>query len=107
MQWIFANSIVDELFYLLLDDEPVNKIAKFDHHDDTCCWFLNLTESEFGILQDAWHRNNLPVNLFYPDRETVCVPYPGDSLKSKVLRLLGGQQCYTPMQWQTRISRTG
>ena len=108
VQWIFANSIVDDLFYLLLDDEPiprVNKVAKFDHHDDTCCWFLNLTESEFVILQDAWRKNDLPENLFYPEQEMVCVPYPGNGLKAKVLRFFGAQKCYTPMQWQTRVTK--
>ncbi len=66
VQWIFANSFVDSLFYLLLDNEAVpqaNKVAKFDHRDDTCCWFLNLAESEFGFLQGVWAKSNLPVDL--------------------------------------------
>lgn len=107
VRWIFANSIVEDLFYLLLDDGPVpqeNKVARFDHHDDTCCWFLNLSESEFAILQDVWRKNDLPANLFYPEQETVCVPYPGNSLKSRVLRLSGVQKCYTPMQWQNIVN---
>ncbi len=105
VQWIFANSMVDELFYLLLDDEPipqVSKVARFDHHDDTCCWFLNLTESEFGSLQNAWQENDLPIDLFYPEQKIVCVPYPGNGIKATVLRLFGAKKCYTPMQWQTR-----
>lgn len=107
VQWIFENSEIDELFYLLLDNQPIsqaNRVAKFDHRDDTCCWFLNLTESEFAILQDAWGKNGLPLDLFYPEREMVCVPYPGKGLKAKVLRLFGAQKCYTPMQWRTRVN---
>lgn len=107
VQWIFANSEIDELFYLLLDNQPVqqaNRVAKFDHHDDTCCWVLNLTEIEYAILQHSWSENGLPINLFYPQQETLCLPYPGNSLKAKVLRLLGVQKCYTPMQWQTRVN---
>ncbi|MEN9203516.1 MAG: hypothetical protein Q6K80_11695 [Thermostichus sp. DG_1_6_bins_120] len=103
VNWIFTNSTVDELFYLLLDDAPIpqaNKVAKFDHHDDTYCWFLNLSETEFAILQDAWRQNDLPTNLFYPEQETVCVPYSGNDLRSKILRLLGVRKCYTPMQLQ-------
>lgn len=106
VEWIFANSMVTDLFYLLLDNKPIpqaNGVAKFDHHDDTCCWVLNLTENEFAFLQDAWRKNDLPANLFYPEHETVCVPYPGNGLRSKVLRLLGAQKCYTPMQWQTLV----
>lgn len=105
--WIFAHSLVEELFYLLIDDEPVpqaGRVAKFDHHDDTCCWLLNLTGSEFVALQDAWRDNGLPPDLFYPEQEMVCIPYPGRSLKSRVLRLLGAQKCYTPLQWRTRES---
>ncbi len=103
IQWIFAYSEVQDLFFLLLDNEPmprIGRVAKFDHHDDTCCWFLNLDLKEFTVLQEVWGRNNLPLNLFYPQEETICVPYPGNNLKSKVLRLLGVQRCYTPMQWQ-------
>jgi hypothetical protein len=106
IQWIFSNSQIEELFYLLLDNQPTpqtNRVAKFDHHDDTCCWCLNLTESEFIILQDAWSKNGLPVDLFYPEQETVCMPYPGNGLKAKVLRLFGVQKCYTPLQWRTRV----
>lgn len=108
-QWIFANSEINELFCLFLDNQPIvpqaNRVAKFDHHDDTCCWALNLTEIEYTILQHAWSENDLPTNLFYPQQETVCAPYPGSGLKAKVLRLLGAQRCYTPMQWQTRVSK--
>ncbi|MCX7683173.1 MAG: hypothetical protein N2508_14605 [Anaerolineae bacterium] len=105
VQWLFAHSVVEELFCLLLDDEPVpraGKVAKFDHHDDTCCWLLNLSESEFADLQNAWRENDLPSDLFYPVQEMICIPYPGHGLKPRVLRLLGVRKCYTPAQWRTR-----
>ncbi len=107
VQWIFANSLTDDLFYLLLDDQPIsapNGAAKFDHPDDTCCWFLNLNEDEFDALQAAWRENGLPANLFYPKDKAVCVPFPGSSLKAKMLRALGAQKCYTPMQWQAETA---
>lgn len=101
--WLWDHSDVEDVFYFLLDDEPVpqaGKVAKFDHHDDTCCWFLNLTESEFLTLQDAWRNNDLPIDLFYPEQKMIRVPYPGNGWKAKALRLLGVQRCYTPLQWQ-------
>ncbi len=70
VRWIFENSFCDELFCLLLDDEPIpkpGKIAKFDHHDDTCCWVINLSEIEFAQLQHIWRTNGLPEDLFYPE----------------------------------------
>lgn len=103
VQWIFAYSEIQELFFLLLDKKPpphTEKVATFDHHDDTCCWFLSLDPEEFVMLQEAWRRNDLPLDLFYPQEETICLPYPGSNLKSKVLRFLGVQRCYTPLQWQ-------
>lgn len=103
--WLLDNSSVDDLFCLLLDDEPypkADKVAKFDHHDDTCCWVLNLTEAEFAHLQAVWQANRLPEDLFYPEHHGVCVPYPGTGLKAKWLRLLGVKKCYTPKQWVNR-----
>ncbi len=103
VDWLFENSISDELFCLLLDDKPVPRsggVAKFDHHDDTCCWVLNLTEEEFAECQAKWQANGLPKDLFYPEHETLCVPYPGRGLKAKFLRAFGVKKCYTPKQWQ-------
>lgn len=103
VDWLFENSISDELFCLLLDNEPVSrsgKVAKFDHHDDTCCWVLNLTEDEFAECQAKWLANGLPNDLFYPEHRTLCMPYPGVGLKAKLLRAFGAQKCYTPKQWQ-------
>ncbi len=109
VQWVFVNSQIDELFNLLLDNRPVpqkDRVAKFDHHDDTYCWFLNLSKDEFANLQDAWHKIDLPENLFYPENETLCLAYPGNSLKAKLLRALGVQKHYTPMQLQAEFTQT-
>lgn len=70
VNYIFNNSEMEGLFALFLDPRPIDKVrkmgqvAKFDHHDDTCCWALNLTDKEFKILQNAFHKNGLPKNLF-------------------------------------------
>lgn len=101
--WLMENSITEVLFYLVMDDQPVpqsGRIAKFDHHDDTDCWVLNLSESEFAVLQSAWRSHGLPEDLFYPEGSAIRVPYPASGWKGKLLRLLGVQKCYTPKQWQ-------
>ncbi|MCX8062590.1 MAG: hypothetical protein N3D16_08410 [Anaerolineales bacterium] len=101
--WIFAHSNPPDLFSLWLSDRPLSEkgsVAKFDHHDDTCCWVLNLSESEFEELQDAWQAHGLPADLFYPEEKQICVPYPGKSWKARLIRAFGGQRCYTPKQWE-------
>ncbi len=103
VEWLFESSAIDELFCLLLDSEPIpnpTKVAKFDHHDDTCCWVLNLTEEEFAQLQSSWVDHGLPEDLFYPEHLGLCMPRPGTSLKARLFRLLGVQKCYTPKQWE-------
>lgn len=105
VEWMFTHSEFESLFALFLDAEalPVqDRVAKFDHHDDTCCWALNLTEQEFGELQQAWAENGLPEDLFYPEGKGVCVPYPGEGVLARAFRKLGGQRCYTPKQWRMR-----
>lgn len=111
VNWLFENSMCDELFCLFLDDEPApnpGKAPKFDHHDDTCCWALNLSESEFAELQSLWRANSLPEDLFYPEEGGTCVPYPGTGLKARILRAFGVQMCYTPKQWESETrGKTG
>jgi hypothetical protein len=105
VDWIFENSMADALFRLWLDDEPEprsSQAPKFDHHDDSGSWVLNLTEREFAELQTAWKVQGLPQDLFYPEEETRCVPYPGPGMKARVLRFVGVQKCYTPKQWEKR-----
>ena len=105
VSWIFESSLLDTLFYLRLDDKPVPKsggTAKFDHHDDTCCWVLDLSESEFAELQAAWQRHGLPRDLFYPAGQGVCVPFAGTGWMARLFRALGVQSCYTPKQWENK-----
>jgi hypothetical protein len=104
LDWLFENSFTDELFCLLLDDEPVpqpGKMAKFDHHDEPCCWELDLSESEFAELQSIWRANGLPEDLFFPEQSGLCIPYPGRGWKARLLRALGATRCYTPKQWES------
>jgi len=103
LHWLFENSFTDELFCLRLDDKPVSRtsiVAKFDHPDDTGCWTLNLSDDQFAALQDHWRKQELPEDLFYPETNALCIPYPGTGIKSRLLRVLGIQKCYTPKQWQ-------
>lgn len=104
VQWLWDRSMMEDVFNLRLDDEPVHassdKIIKFDHPDDTCCWTLHLSAQEFAQLQAAWKRHGLPEDLFYPEQRQRIVPYPGTGLKAKVLRALGVRKCYTPRQWE-------
>jgi hypothetical protein len=107
VNWTFENSLMNDLFALFLDDGPLPQsegVAKFDHHDDTCCWVLNLNEGEFEELQAAWEAHDLPRDLFYPPQEVdYCIPVPGNGLKARVLRYLGVKNCYTPKQWEMKF----
>ena len=75
VNWIFDNSKSDELFVLFLDDSPIDrkKCSKFCHHDDTCCWDLNLTEKEFKSLRNDLKSNNLPTDIFYDSSKAVYI----------------------------------
>lgn len=108
VNWLFENSVTEDLFCLFLDDESLprrGKVAKFDHHDDTCCWALNLSPSEFTELQSIWRANDLPEDLFFPEQDSVSVEYPGTGLKARFLRALGTTKGYTPRQWEHEINR--
>lgn len=107
VNWLLDNSAIDELFCLLLDHEATpqpGKVAKFDHHDDTCCWVLNLTPTEFAYLQATWKAKGLPEDLFYPEQEGLCILYTGTGWKAKLLRALGVRRYYTPKQWKQERS---
>jgi hypothetical protein len=103
VNWLFENSLTRDLFALFLDDESIpgrSKVAKFDHHDDTCCWALNLSASEFAELQSIWRANNLPEDLFYPQQDGISVEITGTGLKGRLLRALGATKGYTPKRWE-------
>jgi len=107
LKWIYENSQLEDIFQLFLGDEEMvtsldNYRPKFEHHDDTCCWFLNLTEKEFKQLQKNLKKNNLPEDLFYESSKAICVKNQPKTLVGKFFRSLGfvSQRCYTPKQWE-------
>lgn len=56
----------EQLFCLFLHNkkpEP-EEGCMFDHHDDSCCWVLNVTSEQYRILQKAWTKAGLPEDLF-------------------------------------------
>ncbi len=101
--WLLDHSLSEALFYLLLDDKPLAPPQDrpcFAHYDDTSSWVLNLSPEAFAVLQTCWQEQGLPADLFYPETEARCIPYPGRGLIPALCRLLGVQKCYTPRQWQ-------
>lgn len=98
IEWIFSNSLNLGLFTLTLDNLEIGKdkerVAKFDHHDDTCCWVLNLSKDEFLSLQNAWKNNDLPADLFFPEEQTKIVKAKG------LLGWFGFTKIYSPKRWE-------
>ncbi|MEI6221468.1 MAG: hypothetical protein WCP97_01760 [bacterium] len=78
ISWIYGDCASESAFGLHLwekhPDSEDNR--KFDHPDDTCCWGLELTDSEFKAVQDAWVKNDLPLDLFYPTDSQVTIEVP-------------------------------
>ncbi|MFH1848593.1 MAG: hypothetical protein ABH879_00225 [archaeon] len=106
--WIFDNSVCNDLFALFLYKKyppEKDKPAKFDHHDDTCCWFLDLAPKEFDALKTSWKKNGLPADLFYPNSQAKLVPNRAGFI-TKGLKSLGFKvesfTCYTPLRWKYR-----
>lgn len=105
-RWLFANSVADT-FALFLDPKPVGEhreaACKFDHHDDQCCWYLDLTDAEFSELQNVLRENGLPDDLFYPEGKAMKF-LKKPSLIGKFLNALGftggSYAIYTPKQWE-------
>ena len=96
VNWILDNSLDKDLFKLFLYNEQRTKetICPFDHHDDDCCWALNLSTDEFSKLQEKLTKNGLPIDVFYDNEKVVCI-------KSKGLAgFLGMQKCYTPREYE-------
>lgn len=114
VKWIFDKSYTDDLFLLFLGVKPVlangsiapkNGCPKFDHHDDTCCWVLNLTEKEFRQLQKNLKKNDLPEDLFYEGSKGKCIPDKPKTFVGKFFQILGlkSYKCYTPKQWEMKL----
>lgn len=98
IDWLHANSDSDELFKLLIYNLPTKKDEPmvFDHHDDTCCWALNLSEDQFIGLQQELITNHLPEDLFFESSKVVCVK-PGG-----IMGFLGLTRCYTPKEYENK-----
>lgn len=91
LEWLWESSDLPSIFAFFLDKKIVDSRSHndvvFDHHDDTCCWLLNLTDDEFKQVRDAWEKQGLPRDLFYPEtQEGVRIPVRGNSLKQKIFR---------------------
>lgn len=107
--WINSNSQDNSLFTLFLNDkEIINngvELNKFDHHDDTCCWILNLLEQEFKELQNAWQEAGLPKNLFYLEGTETKIIKP-NGLIGTILTKFGftieNSKIYTPKRWEAK-----
>lgn len=96
VNWLVNNSEINELFKLLLYNNPksTHKPRLFDHHDDTCCWVLSLTNDQFFGLQKVLKLNGLPEDLFYESKKLVCIKDKG------LIGFLGFQRCYTPKEYE-------
>ena len=101
-RWIFRNSYVPDLFTLYLNSEPITmqkkstNQLKYNHHDDTCCWTLNLSTKEFTALKKALKKNKLPDDLFFPLNKWV----KGEP--KRLFWIFKGETYYTPKQWEMR-----
>ena len=69
---VLNNSEMPDIFYLKIDDREISpeRIAKFDHHDDTDCWVLNLelNEPPYELTVKGWSEDDT-----YPHTLTVGV----------------------------------
>jgi hypothetical protein len=107
-QWLFEHSLTPDLFKFFLyssDSIAIGEIAPFDHHDDTCCWALNLTPLQFTELQNAWEQASLPRDLFYETSKTVCEVSPPGPI-GRFFRWFGfsfeNKRCYSPKEWELK-----
>lgn len=74
--FFYLNTDPDLIFVFMLDKSP-NQIntknrkepVKFDHHDTSDSWVLNLTMKEYAILQSEIGNNGLPTDLFIQQLE--------------------------------------
>jgi len=115
INWIFENSETEDLFALFLDISPIPQLndpgfscPKFCHHDDTCCWNLELNDEELNRLQLKWKEAGLPEDLFYPEDKAVHITKELGPI-ARAVAVFGGsmslEKIYTPKQWQEEQKR--
>ena len=110
VRWLLSNSRPQDLFALFLDDVEIgqrrgDEPGKFNHHDDTCCWGLDLTEQQFQELQQAWKQHELPEDLFYQEGKDIRVAEPPGFIGKFLIRLGGTSwsgKIYTPKRWEEK-----
>ncbi len=98
LRWVESCSVAFT-FRLVMDDSPIKdgvqgdpKFARYE--DDTMV--LHLREEEFRELQESWRSAGLPDDLFAPEEDFFCIPWPGSSLWARLWRALGVLKCYSP-----------
>lgn len=68
---------------------------------DGATYVLSLTPAQFSAVQDCWHRQGLPRDLYYPASQQKQAVEP--------VKWLGGvvrvMHCYTPRQWSARATQ--
>ena len=106
--WLTNNSESQETFRLFLDSNPISQDHKFQHHDDTCCWYLNLSKKEFVKLQAIWKENGLPEDLFYPADEALRLLKPL-GFWGKIFTTMGftwqSFELFSPKEWQEELKK--
>lgn len=76
-EWIWKFSACEELFFLFFFQNTENRTQlRFDHHDDTCCWNLQLTPQEFAGLQESWRHAGLPEDIFFHEDKVITIDLP-------------------------------
>src|SRR3989339_939301 len=71
LNWIWENSTGVSTFSLFIKKKINNKEKIiFNHHDDSCCWSIDLTTEQFDQLQESWKADNLPKDLFFQEGQT-------------------------------------
>ncbi len=97
--WLEAHSAAGTLYTLRLF-EPGAEQPTFDFPDVPHDWSLWLTDEQWRAVQGALRAAGLPADLFYPAEAAICVPWPGQRWRDRLLRRLGFQRCFTPRQWR-------
>ncbi len=96
--WLYTYSVGETFRLVLLRGEE--EVFHFPEvHVD---WYLHITPAEFKGLRDIWRAHGLPEDLFFPEDNLRCVPWPGHRWRDRLWRLLGVRKCFTPREWMTK-----